>query len=193
MVFCHPYEESYGAALFACAKKALTARGHDIRAFDLYADGFDPVLTRDEWLSYLSETDRNITRLQEHVQALQWAEGLVLIYPTWMYGPPAMLKGWLERVWLPDVAFAVAPGKRQRAVGRLKNIRLFVGITTSGAPWWWLRLIGDPGRRLFMRGQRVLFHGRCRMRWLQLHDMNHSTQQDRTLFLKKVENTLMKV
>ena len=193
IVFCHPYEESYGAALFACAKQTLSARGHEIRAFDLYRDGFDPVLSREEWLSYLSDTDKNIATLQDHVEALQWAEALVLIYPTWMYGPPAMLKGWLERVWLPGVAFDVAPGKKKRAVGHLQNIRFFVGITTSGSPWWWLRLIRDPGRSLFMRGQRVLFNVRCRMRWLQLHDMNHSTDADRARFLKKVETALMKL
>lgn len=113
LVFSHPYEESYGAALFECAKTALAARGHEVRVIDLYREGFDPVLSREEWLSYLDDTDKNITAVQSHVDSLRWAEGLMLIYPTWMYGPPAMLKGWLERTWLPGVAFDVAPGKRK--------------------------------------------------------------------------------
>ncbi|MEX3009654.1 NAD(P)H-dependent oxidoreductase [Hoeflea sp. TYP-13] len=193
LIFCHPYEESYGAALFDCAQSALAARGHDVRALDLYRDGFEPILGREEWLTYIGETEKNIAAVKSHVDALQWAEGLILIYPTWMYGPPAMLKGWMERVWLPGVAFDVAPGKHKRAVGALKNIRLFIGITTSGSPWWWLRLVRDPGRSLFMRAQRVLFHPLCRMRWLQLHNMNHTTQEDRARFLNKVERALSKV
>jgi NAD(P)H dehydrogenase (quinone) len=125
-----------------------------------------------------------------HVQALRWAEGWVVIYPTWFYGAPAMLKGWLDRVWLPGVAFRIASAKQRTIGGELHNIRLFVGITTSGSPWWWLRVIGDPGRSLFMKGLRPLYAKSCRMRWLQLHNMNHVTAHDRAGFLTKVEQTL---
>jgi putative NADPH-quinone reductase len=193
LVFCHPYEESFGAALADCATEALLAAGHEVRTIDLYRDGFDPVLGRQEWLNYLGQTDKNIAKLREHVDALLWAEGLVLVYPTWMYGPPAMLKGWMERVWLPGVAFEVAPGKKQRLIGRLDNIRLFVVITTSGSPRWWLWLIRNPGRNMMIRGQRPLLHPRCRTRWLQLHDMDHTSPKDRTRFLKKVKRALLKL
>lgn len=191
IVFCHPYEQSFGAAMLERATRTLTSGGHDIRTLDLYRDGFDPVLSRDEWLSYMTETDRNIAALQEHVDALLWAEGLVLIYPTWMYGPPAMLKGWMERVWLPGVAFDVAPNRRSGLIGRLSNIRLFVVITTSGSPRWLLWLIRNPGRNAMMRGQRPLFHPRCRMRWFQLCDMDHTSAEERGRFLDKVETGLL--
>jgi len=192
IVFCHPYEESFGAAIFERAKKALAQGGHDIRTLDLYRDGFDPVLGRDEWRNYMTDTDRNIEALQEHVDALLWAEGLVLIYPTWMYGPPAMLKGWMERVWLPGVAFDVAPERKSGLIGRLSNIRLFVVITTSGSPRWLLWLIRNPGRNAMMRGQRPLFHPRCRRRWFQLYDMDHTSAEERSRFLDKVESGLLK-
>lgn len=186
IVFCHPSGQSFGAALFAAARRALAAAGHELREIDLYRDGFDPVLSPQEWHDYLADTDAVAANVAEHVAALQWAEGLVLIYPTWMYGPPALLKGWMERVWLPGVAFDIAGGKRKRAVGKLHNIRRFAVITTSGSPWWWLRLIRDPGRSMLARGYRVLFHPRCRVKWLQLHDMNHTTDADRGKFLNRV-------
>jgi putative NADPH-quinone reductase len=80
---------------------------------------------------------------------------------------------------------------RQRTIGgELRNIRRFVGITTSGSPWWGLRLIGDPGRSLFMKGLKPLYAKGCRMRWMPLHRMNHLTAQDRSAFLAQVRREL---
>ena len=190
VVFCHPDPESFGAAIFRTACDALRAAGHELRIIDLYAEGFDPVFTREERRTYLTDTAQNIAGVASHVEALQWAEGWVAIYPTWFYGLPAMLKGWLDRVWLPGVTFQVATAKKRTIRGELQNIRRFVGITTSGSPWWWLRVIGDPGRSLLMKGLRPLYARGCRMSWLQLHDMNHATAADREAFLAKVDRTL---
>ncbi len=190
VVFCHPDPDSFGAAIFRTATDALRAAGHELRVIDLYAEGFDPVFTRDEKRSYLTDTAKNIAGVASHVEALRWAEGWVAIYPTWFYGLPAMLKGWLDRVWLPGVTFQVASAKKRTIRGELGNIRRFVGITTSGSPWWWLRVIGDPGRSLLMKGLRPLYARGCRLTWLQLHDMNHVTAADREAFLAKVDRTL---
>ena len=113
-----------------------------------------------------------------------------MIYPTWMFGPPAMLKGWLERVWLPGVTFDVTDAKQMRVKPKLQNIRYFIGITTSGSPWWWLKVIRDPGRNLWIRGLRVLIARRCKVMWHQLYNMNHSTEVDRTRFIARVETAL---
>jgi NAD(P)H dehydrogenase (quinone) len=190
LVFCHPDADSYGAAIRAAAVQALRDAGHELREIDLYAEGFDPVFSADEKRTYLADTAANIRGVQAHVDALRWAEGWVAIYPTWFYGAPAMLKGWLERVWLPGVAFRIATAKQRTIGGELGNIRLFIGITTSGSPWWWLRVIGDPGRSLFMRGLRPLYARHCRMQWLQLHDMNHVTAGERQAFISRVARAL---
>ena len=190
LVHCHPDPDSFGAALRSSAADALRTAGHDLREIDLYADGFDPVFTLAEKRSYLADTAQNIAGVATHVEALRWAEGWVVIYPTWFYGAPAMLKGWLERVWLPGVSFRIATAKQRTIGGELGNIRLFVGITTSGSPWWWLKVIGDPGRSLFMKGLRPLYARRCRMRWLQLFNMNHVTAADREGFLARVKREM---
>jgi putative NADPH-quinone reductase len=191
LVFCHPDPHSYGAALRRAAADTLRAGGHELREIDLYALGFDPVFSAAEKRSYLADTQRNIDGVAEHVAALRWAEGWIVLYPTWFYGAPAMLKGWLERVWLPGVSFRVASAKRRTIGGELGNIRLFVGITTSGSPWWWLKVIGDPGRSLFMRGLKPLYAKGCRMRWLQLFDMNHVGADERAAFLARVRRELL--
>jgi NAD(P)H dehydrogenase (quinone) len=190
IVFCHPDPASYGAALRRTAVEALQGAGHELRQIDLYAQGFDPVFSAAEKASYLSDTQRNIDGVADHVRLLQWAQGWVVVYPTWFYGAPAMLKGWLERVWLPGVTFRVAEAKQRTIGGELRNIKLFVGITTSGSPWWWLKLIGDPGRSLFMKGLKPLYAKGVRMRWLQLYNMNHVTQAEREAFVARVRREL---
>lgn len=190
LVYCHPLPESYGAAIRQRAEAALGRRGHTIEVVDLYGERFDPVLSAEERRDYLDAPQRNLARVGGHVARLKRAEGLIFVYPTWFYGPPAMLKGWLERTWLPGSAFTVPRFRGARARGSLTNIRCCICITTSGSPRWWLWLIGDPGRRLFTRGLRVLFHRRCRMTWLQLYSMNSASAADRARFLARVERNL---
>ena len=190
VIFCHPSSESFSAALYDLACRTLRVAGHELRCHDLYREGFNPVLSEEEWTQYLPATQTIIDKHPDHVADLLWAEGLVVIYPTWYYGAPAMLKGWLERVWLPGVTFEVSDGKQRRPKPMMRQIRLFVGITTSGSPWWWIRLIRDPGRNLWARGLRVLFHPRCKTVWRQPYNMNHTTDADRAAFLAKVERTL---
>ena len=190
LVYSHPNPVSYGAALREAARSALIEAGHELREIDLYAEGFNPTLSPQELSSYMADTERNIEPLRAHVDALRWAEGWLVIYPTWTYGPPAMLKGWLDRVWLPGVSFGLGGSKYRPIRGRLGNIRWFCGITTSGSPWWWLRIVRDPGRSLFLRGLRPLYARRCKTQWLQLHSMNYTSAQDRANFLQRVQRTL---
>lgn len=193
VIFSHPSLDSYGAALFELACRTLISAGHELRTHDLYREGFDPVLSEEEWTQYLPETDKIADKVRPHIDDLQWAEGLVLVYPTWYYGAPAMLKGWLERVWLPGVTFDIPDAKHKRPRPKLQNIRCLVGITTSGSPWWVFKLIRDPGRSLWTRGLRPLFHPRCKVRWQQLYNMNNTTPKDREAFMGRVETMLKKL
>ncbi len=190
VVHCHPNPQSFSAALNAAACRALETAGHELRRIDLYAEGFDPVLSREEREAYLPNPGLIEIRVQPHVDALRWAEHLVFVYPTWFYGPPAMLKGWLERVWLPGVAFLPPPAKGKPAVAGLRHIKRLTVVTTGGAPWWWLKLIGDPGKKLFTRGLRALFARSCTTTWLQLHNMNNVSRAECEAFLAKVSKRL---
>lgn len=189
VIHCHPNPESFNTALYRTALAALQPR-HEVRSIDLYAEGFEPTLSREERLAYLDHPELIRGRVQAHADALLWAEHLVFVYPTWFYGPPSMLKGWLERVWLPGVAFLPAQRKGQLARSGLRHVRRLTVVTTGGAPRWFLLAVGDPGRKLFTRALRSLFAWRCRVTWLQLHDMNTVTAQDRERFLGRVARTL---
>ena len=193
VIFAHPSTDSFGYALFQRAVKVLEEQGHRVETLDLYRIGFDPVLSTEEWHSYISNTHENIEKVQSHVEKLQQAEGLVFIFPTFFYGVPAILKGWFERIWLPGVAFEPASSKSRRVIGKLKHIRSVSVITTSGSPKWWLWLIKDPVRSVFKLGLRPLFAARCKFIWSQLYNMNHVNRSECDRFMDLVEKKLKKL
>jgi NAD(P)H dehydrogenase (quinone) len=188
VVFSHPVATSYCAALCARAVDALRGAGHEVRLLDLYATGFDPVLSRQERLDYHCR-GTNERLIRAHIDALKWAEALVFIYPTWWYGLPAMLKGWLDRVWIPHVTFTL-PDNNEPIRGLMHNIVRIVGISTSGASRMWLSFVGNPGRRTITRGVRALCHPRCRTLWLAHYNIDRSTVKSREAFLDRVQREL---
>ena len=97
---------------------------------DLYALGFAPAMSLEERRAYHGEQPLLDPMTVAHAELVQRADVLVFVYPTWWSGPPAVLKGWLERVLVPGVAFRFdAAGKVKPA---LTNVRRIVGISTYG-------------------------------------------------------------
>ena len=189
VVLAHPVPESFSHALHARIVSVLARAGHEVRPLDLYGIGFDPVLGPQERRDYHTP-GVNAVGVGDQLDHIRWAEGLIFVYPTWWYSLPAMLKGWIDRVWVPFVTFELPKGLRP-IQGRMQNIRLIGGISTYGSPWWWIRFaIGDPGRRVIMRGLRPLCHPRCRTFWLGHYRMDSSTPESRGAFLAKVEARL---
>lgn len=189
LIYCHPCPESFNAAIRDTALTSLRDSGHDVHLTDLYAEGFDPVMSADERRGYHTPVE-NERPVADHLERLRWAEALVIVYPTWWYGPPAMLKGWLDRVWLPHATFGMPePGKPISR--KLTNIRAIVAISTLGSPWWWWTLgMMAPGRRTLLTGLGVLCHPRAKRRWLGLHQMDSADATRRSTFLAKVDRTL---
>lgn len=191
IVYAHPCEESFAAAVRDQALTALQAAGHETRLIDLYAIGFDPVLSADGRRAYhvAGENERDVA---SHLDALRWCEGLIFIYPTWWYGQPAILKGWLDRVWIPHATFAMPEGNQPiRRV--MTNIRVLGAISLLGSPRWWWWLMGMPGRRILLTGIRVLCAPGCRTFWLAHHRMDHSTPESRAAFLAKIGVRLRRI
>jgi NAD(P)H dehydrogenase (quinone) len=189
VVYCHPCPESFVAAVLQSALTGLARGGHEVRVLDLHAMGFDPVMRAQERRDYHSPAI-NEQPVSEHLAALRWCEAVIFVYPTWWYGPPAMLKGWLDRVWVPHATFTMpADGKPIGPV--LTQIRLIAAITTLGSPWWWWTLVmRSPGRRIMLTGLRALCGRRCRTLWLALHRMDEISDGDRKRFLAKVESRM---
>lgn len=185
VVYCHPVPESFCASVRDAAMEALSARGHEVRLVDLYAEGFDPVMPCEERRAYNDGAPAD-PALHPHVEHLKWAQGLLFVYPTWWYGLPAMLKGWLDRVWATDVAFRL-PQDGGRLVSLIGHIRRIGIVTTCGAPWWLSVLVGQPGRKTILRGMWALTGRAARPLYLAHYNMDQSTPESRARFLQRVK------
>ncbi len=185
LVIAHPLQDSYTFAVANAARDALNARGHEIDSLDLYAEDFDPRLSASERRGYF-DLPYDASAVADHVARLQAADGLVLVFPQWWFGFPAILKGWFDRVFAPGIAFEHPPGGGP-ITGKLHNIRLICALTTAGSPGWVVRwVMGDPVRRLLKRGIAILCAKGVRVRVLSLLDFDRSTEKQRLAHLDKV-------
>lgn len=181
VLFAHPCDDSFSAALHGCVVDTLAGRGWQVDDCDLYAEGFQPVMTAAERRGYHDNTT-NTGPVAGYVDRLRAANALVMVYPVWNYGFPAILKGFIDRVYLPGVAFAMRDG---RVVPSLANLRRIAAVTTYGGSWWRSMLAGDPPRRIIQRQMRALSRP-DRLRYLALYDMNRATPERRGQFLTRV-------
>ena len=187
VIYCHPVAESFAAAAHKAVLQTLIEAGHEVTDVDLYAENFDPVMSRQERLDYLN-TDRNERLVKRYDEQLASADAIVLVYPAWWYGMPAMLKGYFDRVWLPGVAFDVTPDGRV-LTERLQRIRRIIVVTTYGGPWWMVRIaLGDPARKLVSRAIRALCARGCRVDWYVHYNMDRATPRQLSRFLDRIRS-----
>jgi putative NADPH-quinone reductase len=185
VIYCHPVAESFAAAAHSTVLQALADGGHEVTDVDLYAEHFDPVMSRQERLDYLN-TARNERLVKRYDDQLAAAEAIVLVYPAWWYGMPAMLKGYFDRVWLPGVAFDVTPDGKVNTE-RLQHIRRILVVTTYGGSWWMVRVaLGDPARKLIGRAVRALCARGCRVTWCVHYDMDRARPAQLHRFLRRI-------
>ena len=182
LIYAHPVETSFNAALRDRIAASLSPR-HEVDLLDLHAEGFNPVMSRAERLGYHA-IPSNIAPVANEVARLRAAQGLVLCFPAWSFGPPAILKGWIDRVMLPGVSLHIQ--RDGRVQGGLTHLQKLGGVVTYGQTRWRARLMGDYPRKLVCRYLRhsvgmakpVTFHGH--------YAMNVSTLDTRVRFLAEV-------
>jgi NAD(P)H dehydrogenase (quinone) len=165
--------------------ETLEAGGHDIRLTDLYAKGFDPVMSAQERRGYHTP-QANTVPVADDLADIKWCEAIVFVYPTWWFGLPAMLKGWLERVWVPHETF-IMPTDATGLQPNMQNISRIAIVTTCGASWWVSKLVGEPGRKTIMRGIKLLAKPGCKTRYLAHYKMDSSTLDSRTNYIETVK------
>ncbi len=192
VVYCHPDPASFTAAIRDLVLEKLAQAGAEVRLLDLYARGFSPALSQPEWQGYLACPD-NIAPVAEDVAALRWCDTLIFVYPTWWYGLPAMLKGWLDRVLLPDVAFLMPDGANRTIRPGLHNITRLGVFTTGGASRLLTFLIGAPGKRTLLRGVGLLCHPRKKTAFAMHYLMDSSTPESRARHLARVARRMDKL
>ena len=185
VIYGNPVPDSFGATLHQTVLDGLTRAGHTIDDLDLYAEGFSPALTEIERRGY-DESPANEASVAPYVARLRAAEALVFCFPTWWYATPAIVKGYLDRVLLPGVAFHLPQGGGDIRPA-LTHIQKLGVVTTTGSPWWLVRLVmREPNRAVFMRGLRRLMAPRAPGLYLSLYDTDRSNAAIRARYVTRV-------
>ena len=190
VVYSHPVETSFNASLHRDVVATLKTAGHEVDDCDLYAEGFDPVMRREERLGY-HEVPKNREPVRAYVERLQHAEALVLCFPIWCFGLPAMLKGFCDRLLMPGVAFDLGDPSRVRPT--LGNIRRIIGIVTYGRPRYMAFWMSDPPRKIVTRYVRWFTGRRARADYHALYHLNVATDAQRAAFMDKVERAMRRL
>ena len=145
----HPRPGSLNHALAARVVSALEESGHEVVFHDLHAEGFDPLMTAAE----IPTDGPPAPEIAHHCEELAAAEGIVVVHPNWWGQPPAVLKGWIDRVVRPGVAYRFLEGDGGEGVpeGLLKTKTAVVLNTSNTEASRELAAFGDPLEGLWAR------------------------------------------
>ncbi len=142
IILGHPKPGSFNHAIARTAAETLKANGHQVVLHDLCAEGFDPLLPPAE----LAKGAVLPADVQKHCDEIVKADGIIIVHPNWWGQPPAILKGWVDRVLRMGVAYTFKVGDNGEGVpvGLLKAKKALV-FTTSNTPREREReVFGDP-------------------------------------------------
>lgn len=184
VVLAHPSQESFVSFLCSEVIAELSSGGHEIRHHDLWAENFNPVFTPYERLNHVGDVTEKLNELPElrqHIEDLQWCDALVLVYPTWWSGQPAILKGWFDRVLMNGVAW-VLPEGAARIRPLLTNVKRLVVVTTHGSSKFVNALEGESGKRTAFRSVRLMLNRRVRCEWIAMYGVDNATVKQREKF-----------
>ena len=186
VVIAHPLENSLCKHLASETIEHLKLQGYNLTIKDLYAESFNPVLTPSERASYY-QAPFDSQALKDDIEQLKSAESLVLIFPTWWFGFPAILKGWFDRVWAPGHAYDHASdfGPIKQGLDNLKEMKV---VTTLGSPWWVdAFVLRRPVRKVLKLALLGACASNCKFKMLSLYESEKLTKEKVDKFIRKIE------
>ncbi|MBR0554749.1 NAD(P)H-dependent oxidoreductase [Ciceribacter sp. L1K23] len=186
VIHSHPVKESFNKALFRLVCDSLARAGHEVDPCDLYAEGFDPVMSAHDRRVY-HDYPENTQLVQPYVDRLLAAEALVFVTPVWNFGFPAMLKGYFDRVWTMGVSFDLTDGK---LTPTLRHIQKVASVMTYGGTRMRAFLVGNPPKKIITRVIRAQVKLGAPVRFLAHYDMNNCTEETRSAFMAKVRKEM---
>ena len=142
LILAHPASHSFNHAVAQAAVAELKQNGHQVSFHDLYAEEFDPILHTGE----IPQEAPVAQEIEIHCQEISNADGIIIVHPNWWGQPPAILKGWVDRVIRPGIAYQFADGDQGEGVpiGLLKAKAACVFNTSNTTPEREARVFGDP-------------------------------------------------
>ena len=142
VILAHPHKESFNHAIAEAVLDQLRQSGHEIRFHDLYEEGFDPMLPTSE----IPKDAFLPPDIDLHCREISEADGIVIIHPNWWGMPPAILKGWVDRVIRPGTAYEFVEADKGEGVpvGLLKAKTAIVFNTSNTETERERSVFGDP-------------------------------------------------
>jgi NAD(P)H dehydrogenase (quinone) len=183
VVFAHPLETSFVSALHSNIVAILRARGHAVDDLDLYAEKFDPLVSREQLRNYV-DTSKNLHEVESYVERLRAAEALVLVSPVWFDGLPAIMQGYFQRVFLPGVATRIDEAGLFHP--NLQHIQRMAAVCAYGENRRDVLAKDDPPRRFVRDNIGVLIKPKGGFEYLALYGMDSAGATQRAAFLKRV-------
>jgi NAD(P)H dehydrogenase (quinone) len=143
IVFAHPEPRSFNGALFDTAKRVLEAAGHTVAVSDLYRMGFNPVSDRHNFLTvhdaeylklqleetHASENHSFAPEVETEISKLEACDLVIFQFPLWWFGLPAILKGWVDRVFAMGRTYGYG---NIYDTGKFRGKRAMLSLTTGG-------------------------------------------------------------
>lgn len=131
VILAHPNSESFNHAIAQTAINTLSNKNHEIVFHDLYAEKFNPILPLSEFLPG-NKLSKNI---KKHCEDITSSNGIIIIHPNWWGQPPAILKGWIDRVLRPKIAYKFQEGDKGEGIpAGLLNMKNAIVFNTSNTP-----------------------------------------------------------
>jgi NAD(P)H dehydrogenase (quinone) len=187
VVYAHPLEKSFLSAAHARVVETLRQRGHAVDDLDLYAEKFDPVLSAGQMQSYV-DPKLNTREVEAYVERLRAADALVLVFPVWFDGLPAIMQGYFQRVFLPGVSVVIDENGLFHP--NLQNLKRMAAVCAYGESRSDVAKKHDPPRRFVRDNIGALIEPNGRFEYLALYDMNFSTAPRRAASLRRIARVL---
>jgi len=189
VILAHPNKKSFNHAIASTTVLKLQENGHEVILHDLYKDKFDPILPYNE-IPKGAELDHSI---EKHCKEISKADGIIIIHPNWWGQPPAILKGYVDRVIRAGVAYEFIEGDSGEGIPNgLLNAKIALVFNTSNTPYKReLKVFGDPLENIW---KNCIF-GLCGVNnfYRKMYGVVvTSTPKKRELWLNDVENTVNK-
>ncbi len=142
VILAHPDPGSFNHAIASTAIETLKESGHDVIFHDLYTENFDPILPSEEIPKDISLP----SEIENHCGEISNAGGIIIVHPNWWGQPPAILKGWIDRVIRPGVAYEFIEEDKGEGVpiGLLKAKTAIIFNTSNTATEREKKVFGDP-------------------------------------------------
>ena len=174
----NPVKGSYGEALAKTYIEGAKKSGAQVKTITLYKEKF-------AMLKYGTKKEQKLEPgLKKAQEALSWADHYVFVYPTWWGAPPALLKGFIERVFTPGFAYKFKKSGIPEQLLKGKSATLL--ITMDAPPFFYKRVIGAPGDKMMKRGI-LRFCGVKPVKLMHIGSVKMSNAKKRKDWLKKVK------